>query len=170
MPYAARIKGKNAKLSLLQSSVHCMNSQHPFSTQPVLTEVRWIIATKDWNIQEKRNKDWICEYHVTYKSDWARQCSVSHLHLSSQYFSSCPSFSKNRLLHIGEVVFTRKQTKWESIQNILIELMPFLLYLTQKTFRLSMTQKAGPYSNSIHKLFLSQWRRKFLSIGENKAM
>lgn len=115
MPYAARIKGKNAKLSLLQFTVWILNIHFPLNLFP--PEVKWIIATKDWNVQEKRNKGRICEYHVTYISDKAKQCSVNPLHLSSQYFSSCPSFPKKRVLNIGEVVFTRKQTKWESIQD-----------------------------------------------------
>lgn len=123
MPYTARIKGKNAKLSLLQFTVWILNIHFPLNLFP--PEVKWIIATKDWNVQEKRNKGWICEYHVTYISDKAKQCSVNPLHLSSQYFSSCPSFPKKRVLNIGEVVFTRKQTKWESIQDFFLNMKTF---------------------------------------------
>lgn len=77
MPYAARIKGKNAKLSLLQFTVWILNIHFPLNLFP--PEVKWTIATKDWNVQEKRNKGWICEYHVTYISDKARRCSVNPL-------------------------------------------------------------------------------------------
>lgn len=75
MPYAARIKGKNAKLSLLQFTVWILNIHFPLNLFP--PEVKWTIATKDWNVQEKRNKGWICEYHVTYTVCLTRQGGVA---------------------------------------------------------------------------------------------
>lgn len=54
MPYAARIKGKNAKLSLLQFTVWILNIHFPLNLFP--PEVKWTIATKDWNVQEKKKQ------------------------------------------------------------------------------------------------------------------